>query len=88
MEWQGWDRLAERRESESQPWRGLYFQLHRADKWDRYPLLRLESVALRSALGLPRQQQAIAPQDLSQAKIALTAFKETKPFAMWADEIA
>lgn len=86
LEWQGWDRLAERREPANQPWRSLYFQVHQADKWDQYPLLRIESIALRTALGLPREQGAISPQDLSQATIALTAFRETKPFVHWAGE--
>jgi ABC-type transport system involved in cytochrome c biogenesis permease subunit len=87
-EWQGWDRLSPRESSPGQLWRGQYFQLHPADRWDRAPLLPVDSPALRSALGLDKRQRSISPSELSRARVTLTARGETQPFLNWAERLA
>lgn len=85
LEWRGWDR---NRPSASQdvPGPSSYFKLHQADKWDRAPLLRVDYLDLRVALGMPRDEKYIAPAQISLAKIKLPGLNEEHPFLRWAEQ--
>ena len=85
FEWQGWDRPAEQQLANDASWRAMYFRQHRADKWDRAPLLRVDYLELRSALGLPKDQKYVSPLALNEAKIVLPETREQRPFVNWAE---
>ena len=85
FEWQGWDRPADQQLSNDASWRAMYFRLHRADKWDLAPLLRVDYLELRSALGLPKDQKYVSPFALNEAKIVLPETREQRPFVNWAE---
>jgi len=61
---------------------------HKADKWDRAPLLRIDHVALRSALGLPQNQKNISPLDLATTKLRDAHTGRETPFLVWARSLA
>ena len=65
-----------------------YFQRHRPDRWDQAPLLRVDFLALREALGLSKDEKYISPLALSQAKIKLPDATAERPFVNWAEGLA
>ncbi len=82
FEWQGWDKS-------SGPHGMLamgpaaYFLVHQPDKWDRTALLRVDSRALRQALGMPDEQKWISPWELSRAKIRDPHTGKPAPLLTW-----
>lgn len=92
LEWQGWDQPAAARANPHAvghpPTAGSYDRGHRPDKWDQAPLLRVDSRALRAALGTPRHEAYISPVALSQAKIRRKESGDERPFIHWAEGLA
>jgi cytochrome c-type biogenesis protein CcsB len=64
-----------------------YFLGHTADKWDRAPLIRVDNLALRDALGLPQDQKYISPLELSTAKLQDPKSGRETPFLLWAKKL-
>ena len=58
------------------------------DKWDQTPLLRVDFLALRAALGMPQDEPYISPAALNQAKIRLPESGDERPFLHWAEGLA
>ena len=85
FEWQGWDQAAAPPASDGGRVATGYFQQHRPDRWDKAPLLRVDFLALREALGLSRQEACISPLALSQAKVKLPDAVAERPFVNWAE---
>ena len=57
---------------------------HQEEGWDQMPLLLVNSVPLRAALGLPADQSYISVVDLARAMIAVPKTGETRRFLVWA----
>jgi cytochrome c-type biogenesis protein CcsB len=87
LDWQGWDHPARDEMLRTRDWRPLYFFCHSPDKWDRAPLLRVDSPALRSALGLAAEQRRVSPEHLDQARVADPRSERRRPFSGWAEEL-
>jgi cytochrome c-type biogenesis protein CcsB len=85
FDWQGWDRPVSPQTFAGRHSRASYFSLHEPDKWDRAPLLRVDFLALRSALGLPADQKHVTPFDLSRAKVRIPEDNQERPFLRWAE---
>ena len=85
FDWQGWDRLASPNAGDNSHAPTGYFQLHRPDRWDQTPLLRVDFLALREALGLSKDEKFISPLALSQAKLKLPDATAERPFVHWAE---
>jgi cytochrome c-type biogenesis protein CcsB len=64
FQWEGEDKAPTHHMSGGQG----YFTLHKADKWDNAPLLKVNNASLREALGLPAGEKYISPANLSKAK--------------------
>ena len=54
LEWKGWDKTADSNGRSTMPTAGDYFADHEADRWDKSPIIRLDSPALRRALGFDK----------------------------------
>ena len=87
FEWKGWDQ--ERRTSDDPGMHhgGNYFGLHKPDKWDEKPLLRVDYLELRAALGMKKDEKYISPSDVSRAKIEVPLTHEQRPFLLWAESL-
>jgi cytochrome c-type biogenesis protein CcsB len=66
---------------------GGYFRSHEPDKWDRDPLLRVDFLPLREALGMPAQEKYISPLELSKAAIDDPETGKKTPFMSWANKL-
>ena len=84
LDWRGWDETMQQPPRQGQG----SFQIPQPDKWDRVPLLRVNSPALGKALGLIEQQKYVSPLELSQSKISVAESGEDKPFLPWAAALA
>ncbi len=54
------------------------------DRWDQAPLLRVDDLALREALGMPADQKYISPAEVAEAQIADPQTGRTVRFLEWA----
>jgi ABC-type transport system involved in cytochrome c biogenesis permease subunit len=84
---QGWDRPASPHgmpSAEGCPGQPAKYQ---PDAWDREPLLLVDSVPLRAALGLPADQKYISYLDLARATIELPKTGEKSHFLAWAQTL-
>ena len=88
FDWQGWD-LEEGAiyPGGVQP-RTAYFTRHKEDKWDNAPLLEVNFLALREALGMEADQKYISPQELNEAQIVDPDGGKSTPFVVWAQRLA
>ena len=77
---QGWDRPASPHGMPSAEGCPGQPAKHQPDAWDREPLLLVDSVPLRTALGLPADQKYISFLDLARATIELPKTGEKEPF--------
>ncbi len=87
FEWQGWDSPTRAGSGHVQRSAKLYFGRHTGDPWDHLPLLPIPGADLRDLLNLPRGSHAIAPYELSQAKIEVPESHEQRPFVTWAERL-
>ncbi|MDH3717354.1 MAG: cytochrome c biogenesis protein CcsA [Planctomycetota bacterium] len=87
FDWKGWDRPVNLETFSGRHSRGSYFSLHEPDKWDRAPLLRVDFLALRSALGLPTDEKYVTPFDLSRSKVRVPDGNQERPFLRWAESL-
>ena len=62
-----------------------YFGPHQSDKWDCLPLIRVDGLELRTALGIKKGEKSISPFDLNQAKVEVPGTHEERPFVLWAE---
>jgi len=85
FDWQGWDASMHPHLKEASRAAGSYFQSHQPDQWDRTPLLRVDDLALRPAIGLSKDEKYIAPLVLSQAMLKLPEATAERPFVNWAE---
>lgn len=54
------------------------------DKWDRAPLLRVDDLRLREALGMAADQKYISPTEVAEAQITDPKTGRSVPFMEWA----
>lgn len=87
FEWRGWEHPDQAQLELTVDWRPLYFHLHQADKWDRTPLLRVDYIPLRAALGLDSGDNYASPLQLSSARIEDRRTQRELPFSAWADKL-
>ena len=85
FDWQGWDKAGGPPLAMGEYWRATYYQMHQPDKWDCAPLLRVDYLPLRKALGLNDTQKYVSPRNLSQSKIEVPGSEQKKPFLRWAE---
>ena len=78
--WQGWDRPASPHGMPSAEGCPGQPATHQPDAWDREPLLLVDSVPLRTALGLPADQKYISFLDLGRATIERSEDRRKEPF--------
>ena len=57
FDWQGWDQPQTSGAELSGHAASNYFGLHQGDKWDRLPLIRVDYLELRNALGINNSRQ-------------------------------
>jgi ABC-type transport system involved in cytochrome c biogenesis permease subunit len=88
FDWQGWDHPQREQMLLVTDWRPGYFHLHQADKWDHAPLLRIDFLELRTALGLPKDQKYVSPAQLNAAKIDDARSDRSLPFGVWITKLA
>jgi cytochrome c-type biogenesis protein CcsB len=88
FEWQGWDHPNRDQLPMQSDWRGQYFHLHKPDKWDQAPLLRIDYLELRTKLGLESDQSYISSAALSRTLIDDVAAGRKIPFPAWGDQLA
>ncbi len=84
FDWQGWDQLSSGASNTALPRR--YDDRHQADKWDLAPLLRVDSVPLRNALGIGGP--FVSPDVLGGARIDLPDTGATPRFVDWTGTIS
>ena len=87
FEWRGWEHPDQAQLELVVDWRPLYFHLHQADKWDRTPLLRIDFLPLRTALGLDSGHNYVSPLRLNTARIEDRRTRRELPFSAWADKL-
>jgi cytochrome c-type biogenesis protein CcsB len=85
FDWQGWDQPRTGGAELTGHPASKYFGLHQGDKWDRLPLIRVDYLELRDALGINKHDKYISPYDLSQAKIEVPETHDRRPFLLWAE---
>jgi len=86
FEWQGWDHPDKSQLELVMDWRPLYFHLHKADKWDETPLLRVDFPPLSKALGLTDGNH-ISPRQLAERKLEDRKAEREIPFSTWAEQL-
>ncbi len=84
FEWQGWDPPSGPHAMRVSP---TYFLTHKADKWDRAPLLPVDGVELRKALGMAEDRKHISASKLGEAKIRDPDNGNLVPFDGWVQEL-
>ena len=87
FDWRGWEHRDRGHLEMVTDWHPLYFHLHPADKWDRMPLLRVDSAPLRTALGLDRNQRYISPHQLANTTIEDGRTERKTLFVAWAKKL-
>ncbi len=87
FDWQGWDRPADLSVISGGHERASYAKLHRPDKWDQSPLLRVDFLDLRTALNMEQDAKYISPAELSRSKIKTPGLFEEKLFLLWAESL-
>lgn len=83
FEWKGWDQPPKPHARGMTGAPATYFGSHRPDKWDRVPLLPVDHVALREALGMAKDHKYISARDLAEAKIRDPDTQQQMPFGSW-----
>ncbi len=58
------------------------------DKWDRCPLILVDSIELRQALGMKDGEKYISPLDLNQAMLRDPDSQASAPFLVWTRRLA
>ncbi len=61
---------------------------HQPDKWDRCPLILVDAIELRQALGMKEGEKYISPLDLSQAMLRDPHSQASTPFLVWTRRLA
>jgi cytochrome c-type biogenesis protein CcsB len=84
FDWRGWEHPDRGHLELVTDWHPLYFHLHEPDKWDHAPLLRIDSPALRSALGLKKDENCITPHQLANTNLEDRRTERKLPFSTWA----
>jgi cytochrome c-type biogenesis protein CcsB len=88
FDWQGWEKSDRSRLLLLTDWSPEYFHLHKADRWDREPLFRVDYLELRSALGLEPHTAYVSAEDLSTVQIDDSRSQRAIPFATWGRRLA
>jgi ABC-type transport system involved in cytochrome c biogenesis permease subunit len=89
LEWPGWDQAASPQKAAHHGMHGGMFPPPvEADAWDKTPLLRLDYLELRKALGIPADQKYLSPFELGKAEIRDPYTGATTLFVNWAGKLA
>ena len=83
LEWPGWDAPP----ATGSPGMIEHPHLVKPDKWDQAPLLRVDHLPLREALGMPGDEKYISPAALSRARIRDPRTGEEMLLLVWADRV-
>ncbi len=89
LDWQGWRETANSETANSHlaapgATTATYFQTHKADKWDRMPMFRVDRPELREALGIPHKLD-VSALELYEAHIHDSEPGERTPLLLWAN---
>jgi len=87
FDWRGWEHPKRGDLELVADWHPLYFHLHEADQWDHAPLLRVNSPALRSTLGLKQGTNYISPDQLAHSTLEERRTERKLPFPTWAKNL-
>ncbi len=87
FEWPGWGQPLHPLVGSNMGWRADYYRMYAADKWDRAPLLRVDFLALRHALGLPADQKYVSPLELSAMEVRTFDQEQPQRFPRWAQDL-
>lgn len=87
FDWEGSDEPADPHVLPAASPRTAYFRNRQPDKWDRAPLLRVDYLALRDALGMDADQKYISPAELDQATLQVPHSDRRMPFVAWAEQL-
>jgi cytochrome c-type biogenesis protein CcsB len=88
LDWQGWENPGHSRLLLLTDWSPEYFHLHKADRWDREPLFRVDNLELRSVLGLEPHAAYVSAEELSAVQIDDVRTDRAIPFATWGRKLA
>lgn len=89
FDWQGWAHPVAKadRHFGGPSLQVLYSTNHKSDKWDQAPLLRIDFLALRKALGMPEGDKYVTPAWLGTATIEDTQSHKKASFLVWAQRL-
>jgi ABC-type transport system involved in cytochrome c biogenesis permease subunit len=87
FDWRGWDKPLSPHGAAMMHARWAYFESHQPDKWDRAPLIPVDS-SLREGLGIDRGQQYVSPLELSEAQVQDPQTGKKVAFTLWAGKLA
>ncbi|MCC6123635.1 MAG: cytochrome c biogenesis protein CcsA [Pirellulales bacterium] len=87
FDWQGWDQPAAAPHHADLDLFAAYDLEHKPDKWDRAPLLAVESKELRTALGIEGKKH-VSPKELKDANYRDPETQKTTPFLEWAEKLS
>ncbi|NUQ64711.1 MAG: cytochrome c biogenesis protein CcsA [Pirellulales bacterium] len=85
FEWPGWDQTAG---GHAAAHGGMFAPPVEPDQWDKAPLLRLDYLELRKALGVRADQKYLSPLEVGKAQIRDPLTGATTSFVNWAGKLA
>lgn len=83
FEWSGWDHARVNELLTSNDAVDQYSYLHRPDRWDKTPLLRVEHSGLKQLLGLPEHVKFVSPAVLATTNVVDFRSHKSIPFTTW-----
>ena len=84
FDWQGWEQA-----SHGQGMRMTqYFRPHKADRWDKSPLILVESRSLRKAMGLDEHEKYFSPLSLIEANVRDRKTGQQMSFGVWSQRVS
>ena len=88
LDWQGWSDAATTKDHGSSGENAGYFAAHQPDKWDQAPLLRIDNLELRSALGWDLDRRFVSPLDVYHANLPVPAAGKESSLLRWTQDLA
>lgn len=83
FEWTGWDHARASELLSGNDAVDQYPYLHRPDRWDKTPLLRIENSGLKQLLGLPEHVKFVSPAVLATTNVVDFRSHKSIPFTTW-----
>lgn len=83
FEWSGWDHVRASELLTGNDAVDQYSYVHRPDRWDKTPLLRVEHSGLKQLLGLPEHVKFVSPAVLATTNVVDFRSHKSIPFTTW-----